>query len=111
MGNVRYVPDPTFEAELLASPEMRTFMASLTDDVADEAERLAPRRLGHLAAGVEGDVELVAGVWVGRVWDDDFKAAWHEFGTRKMHAHPYLRPALYRILPGATITGGERAVR
>ncbi len=63
--------------------------ANVTEEVAQDATRMAPRDTGRLAASIhaEGDDTVVA--------EADY-AAYVELGTSDMPAQPYLRPALYR---------------
>lgn len=110
-GNVSFRLSPTFEDELMLSPWMRELLAGASEAVKTSARALAPRLRGFLIEDIEADVGMVDGRITGRVWSSDFKTIWHEFGTRKMHPHPFLFPALVRTLPGATITGGDKPVR
>ena len=66
--------------------------------VAGRASQLAPKRTGALAAAIEyvvtrsgWDVEIVVGVPKA---SKAFWAKFQELGTRKMAAHPFLRPAV-----------------
>jgi len=108
-AKVTFRMDPTLEAQVMASVWLRELMERLTLEVSDAARRLAPRLLGFVIESIDYEVgrEGAMGRLVGRVSAGDFKAAWHEFGTRNMHPHPFLRPALAQVLPGATITGGR----
>ena len=78
----RFVPNPTFAAKLLRSPQMEGPMLEIAQRVQAEAVRIAPTRLDvyrrslRALSGRRGD-----GVVVGRVLSDDFKAMWIEFGT------------------------------
>lgn len=110
-GKVTFEMSPTFEAELLVSPWIRELLTEATEAVAASARALAPRLRGFLIEGIEGEVGVIDARIIGRVTSKDFKSHWHEFGTRKMHAHPFLLPALIRELPGATITGGDESIR
>lgn len=102
---------PSFETEVMVSPWLRELLTRSTSAVEASARALAPRHLGFLIESIESEVGLEDGRIIGRVRATDFKAGWHEFGTRNMHAHPFLLPALLRELPGATITGGDRSIR
>lgn len=107
-GKVTFRLNPGFEEQIMGSSWLRALMEELVRQVGTAAQRLSPYAHGHLRRGIKGVVGVDVGRWIiGRVFDDDFKAHWHEFGTRKMHPHPYLRPALSETLPGATITGGR----
>jgi len=66
--------------------------------VAGRASQLAPKRTGALAAAIDyvvtrsgWDVEIVVGVPKA---SKAFYARFQEFGTRRMAAHPFLRPAV-----------------
>ena len=80
------------QARLMANgPAVGTF-------VAERAKQLAPRRTGALVGEITfvvtragQDVEIIVGVpKSGRA----FYARFQEWGTRKMAAHPFLRPAV-----------------
>lgn len=62
---------------------------NVVEEIAQDAARLAPRDTGHLALSIhaQGDDRVVA--------EADY-AGYVEMGTSRMHAQPYLRPALYR---------------
>lgn len=102
----RFEPNPAFPAESVRTEELGVSIGELVGVMAEGAQQDAPYRTGALEASIEGGVALIDGHWVGRVWASDFKARWHEFGTRYMDAHPFLRPQLERALPGAPIVGG-----
>lgn len=109
----RFVPNPAFEPELMASPKMQAFAQALAELVANAAQAKAPIRLGILRESIEAttvrdDGNLTtAGGWVGRVESTDWKTLLIEHGTRRMRARPFLMPALIESLPGATIRGGR----
>ena len=69
--------------------------------VAGQARALAPRRRGRLAAEIDFDIEVGArgNVIEGRVGvkrkGKAFYARFVEFGTRRMAAQPFLRPAVF----------------
>lgn len=110
----RFVPNPAFETELMASPMMRGFAGKLAELVAVSARAKAPIRLGILREGIEDETYrddgslTTAGGWVGRVSSRDWKTMLIEHGTRRMRARPFLMPALIETLPDATIRGGRR---
>lgn len=105
---VHFVPNPGFEHELLASPALaHDLLEPLVAEGAEGAKRHAPVRLGHLRDSVKGIVGIEHERYIGRILDTDFKAHWWEFGYRSHpHGHPYLRPAVAELLPGAPIEGG-----
>lgn len=100
-----FVPNPGFAAYVLGGPLMARFIAGISDEVARLAESSAPYRLGLLSGSVDREVSADGGTIVGKVTVSDFKWRWHEFGTWKMAATPFLRPALVAVVPNAT-TGG-----
>ena len=103
---VSFVPNPAFEEQWRIT-EGVPLAHKAAEAVAAAARRRAPYRLGHLRGKIGVSVGLEGTNVTGRVFDKDFKAHWHEFGTRYMSAHPFLRPALAEALPGATIVGGS----
>lgn len=110
---VRFVPNPAFETELLASPSVQRFAGQLAELVAASARAKAPVRLGILRESIEGETvrndgfapEAPAGGWVGRVASADWKTLLIERGTRRMRARPFLIPAILETLPGVTLRG------
>lgn len=64
--------------------------------VAERAADLAPKETGAGAASIHHEVELESGVPVAKVsWEPDyFYLLFHELGTSRMPARPFLRPAL-----------------
>lgn len=98
-GDVRFEMNPTFERDVLArNPALALMLEPLVRRVEASAKRHARRLSGNLADGIEGMVgtTIVDGIsrMIGRVVSKDFKTIWHEKGTRKMSAHPFLEPAL-----------------
>ena len=62
--------------------------------VRDDAKRRAPRRSGKLASSIEiKDGSKSPGFSESIVRVGEFYGLFHEFGTSKMAAHPFLRPA------------------
>ncbi len=76
------------------------------------------RRTGELAESIKGEAEAVLGGVRGVVGTNDPTALWHEMGTSRMPARPFLGPALILSEPvlGAalsalavrTLTPGKR---
>lgn len=98
-ASVDFELNPDFERDLLArNPALATMLTPLVKAVEASAKSHARRLTGHLAEGIEGmvGVAVIEGTprMIGRVISKDFKTVWHEKGTRKMHAHPFLEPAL-----------------
>lgn len=91
----RFKANPAINAELRRSPGVAKAVERRAKVAAEIARRLAPRgATGNLADSIdvvrrpsgEGDVF--------RILVRDFKGHWHEFGTSKMAAHPFLRPGV-----------------
>lgn len=97
--DVVFEMNPDFEREVLAqNPELAVMLNALVQTIESSAKRHA-RKLSHnLENGIKGTVgvDVVDGIprTIGRVISTDFKTIWHEKGTRKMSAHPFLEPAL-----------------
>lgn len=97
------MPGPVFELEpgfhraLLSSPEVLLLIGELTEATVHTAKALAPDDPStpehSIADGIVAEVGIFDGKAAGRAVAQDFKSHWHEFGTVKMHAHPFLRPA------------------
>lgn len=65
---------------------------------AAQAQAKAPRRTGLLSGQISYEVRVVGrGVWgwIGVRKGRAFYGYFHELGTRKMAAHPFLRPAVF----------------
>jgi HK97 gp10 family phage protein len=60
----------------------------ITEEVAEDARRLAPVDTGHLRASIRAEGNRV-------IAEADY-AAYVELGTEDQKAQPFLRPALYR---------------
>lgn len=86
------------ERELLASENFRRAMLEAAGPVVRQAQLYAPKRTGRLAASIHAEPELVDGQWEADVsWERDvYYGRFQEFGTRRMPAHPFLRPAADR---------------
>lgn len=73
------------------------YAGSLAEDIADDMERLAPVLSGDL----KDTIRVEHGAPVTRIWIGDVAAGvdyhlYQEFGTSKMAAQPFIRPAVYR---------------
>lgn len=102
-GRVRVVLDESVFARIDARAHDRV-VVSLTEDVADDMRRFVPVLSGDLKATIREDYPRRG---VGRVWFGDIAGAhgrgvrvdyhlYPEYGTSRMSAQPYARPALYR---------------
>ncbi len=83
-------------AALAASEDVKAALDRVGEQVADRAAQAAPKASGagaasiHHVVGVDGD-----GAYAHVSWDrDHFYLGFHEFGTSRMSARPFLRPAL-----------------
>lgn len=96
MGRVRVVPYPPGRVYLAKAVDSR-LVHPITDEVAEDMRRYVPVLSGALRSTIE--VEYLPGE--GRVKFGDVSAGidyhlYQEFGTSKMAAQPYARPALYK---------------
>lgn len=110
-GNLRltrFTADPLFEERLVTSPMVRDWLEELGKAAVPEVQRRAPERLGFLKRDIGFVIELVNGRLVLRVVSADFKSSWHERGTSRTPARPFLRPGVQAALPGARWTGSAR---
>lgn len=82
--------------QLAAHPEIRDAILSGARPVVMAARAGAPKATGEGAASIDAEVGLLDGQWVAHIsWARDrYYMAFHEFGTKKMDARPFLRPAL-----------------
>ena len=89
--------DPTFFRDLLASDGVGDVVHIYANRVAARASTLAPddpeTAGSSIAEGIVVDRGVEHGRQVARVNALDFKSHWHEHGTSKMAATPFLRPA------------------
>lgn len=95
MAEVRVTGD---KAAIAALSRAAREIADLSDPtreaaraVEQRAARLSPRSTGRLAAANRSSVSG----GVGTISNRTRYAGYQEYGTSVMHAHPYLRPALY----------------
>lgn len=67
-----------------------------TRRVSDPNAKLGvPVRTGELQASIKREVVRRDGRLVGRVWTDKFYGPFMEFGTSRVAARPFMRPALF----------------
>lgn len=97
----RFKPNPAFVRGLPANPQVKRAIESRTVTATALARELAPddpsTGTPDLKTGIVSKIGLTGRGWVGRIESRNFKGHWHEFGTSRMAAHPYLRPALERL--------------
>lgn len=104
-GPRRFVPDPTFEHDLVRSPQVGEVLQPLTAQTAARAKELT--RYRSIAAGIGAAVGARSdGVLVGRVVGDDFKTGWAEFGTVRFPQERALGRALEEIV-GPIVSSGD----
>lgn len=73
--------------------------AQITDQVYFNARSLVPVDTGELM----GTLRVTYHGWnVGRVWVGSDHWSYNEYGTERMAAQPFMRPALYRLY-GTTV--------
>jgi len=70
-------------------------LASWAEDVKAYAKQLAPVRTGRLRGSIYAKIQG----WVAEIGAEAAYAMFVEFGTRYMHARPYLFPAIQENLP------------
>lgn len=88
MSSIRVQISQTGLARIEA--EASRVVAKVTDEIAEDARRLAPVDTGALRSSI------AAVPSEGRVEARSDHAVYVELGTRHMRAQPYLRPAAYR---------------
>jgi len=90
--------DPSFEAMLLRSTEVRDVLEERVSAAAARATALAPddpaTTTNDLHTSVFGDVAMTGRGWAGRVGAANFKAPWFEIGATGVPARPFLVPAV-----------------
>jgi len=70
-------------------------LAGWAADVKVSAKQLAPVRTGRLRSSIYAKIQE----WVAEIGAEATYAMFVEFGTRYMHARPYLYPAIQEHLP------------
>lgn len=85
--------------KLLESAAVGAAAAAAAIPVIQASEEDAPHRTGHLAGSLAGEwVQNADGRWVYRIFAQDFKAGWVEFGTVNQPANHFLSQAALRVL-------------
>lgn len=76
----------------------RDYRDQLTEEIADDSRRYVPILSGDLRASIRTDLggPEVAVIWYGDVAADVDYHLYQEFGTSRMDAQPYIRPAVYQ---------------
>jgi HK97 gp10 family phage protein len=102
----RFVSNPAGIKELAGQAAMRAYMEACAEAAADDVRRRAePRR--RIVRSIKTTTNKEGGVWRGIVYTDWWVALFHELGTRKMSARPFLRPGVESVL--ARVKGSFRA--
>ena len=100
-----FVPNPRFETELLASPEVRDLLDTFKDDLETIAKSRVRKRTGNLERSIHYDVDVDGGQFKGRLNADDFKAGWYEFGSARTDAESFLRSSVEDVVGPVTGDG------
>lgn len=95
---VTYIPNPMLEAEWELSGEAAAMMLDLGDRIMLLAARNAPYVTGTLARSIEAQLGEENGHLTVLIGSELRYAGFVEYGTSKMAAEPYLRPALDEVM-------------
>lgn len=97
MGQIRL--DPAAIAKWAGSTDAKRILAALGEQVANDAKANAPRESGAGAESIHHEIgEDAEGAYVRVSWDSDhFYMFFHEVGTSRMPARPFLRPAVTKL--------------
>lgn len=96
-----FIPNPGLEVALLTSPELGAWLNTLGPAGVRTARRLVHKRRHFLEESIDYAVGLDNRGFILRIFAEDFKAVWHEFGTVHNPGAHYLRGALTTLAPGA----------
>ena len=99
VASVQFIPNPALQAEWNASPEAEVMMLGIGARVKTAAQANAPVDTGALRASIYydtgesdyGNAMVVIGTTIRY-------GGFVEYGTYKMAAQPYLRPALDEVI-------------
>jgi phage gpG-like protein len=69
------------------------------------------KRTGELAESIKGEAESTTNGVRGMVYSEDPTALWHEFGTSRLPARPFLGPALVLSETAIGVALGALAIR
>lgn len=100
MSDIKYVFDKAAMELLFASPAgpMGKVLIRVGHRVTNKAKRLCPVDTGNLRSSINNELRSENGHLVVRVGTNVAYAPYVEFGTRRMRAQPFLRPALDSVL-------------
>lgn len=94
----KYLPNPEFNELMERTQTMANAMGVFAEEGADRAKEAAPVLSGDYKESIKGEGGFnEEGKAVGRVWSDDFKAGWIEFGTLYLPARAVLRRAVESV--------------
>lgn len=99
MSDVVFIPNLALKTGWEHAPETWGMMGIVGEQIAGVAAQLAPRETGRLAESINSHPAPgpTGGAGVDVVADVEY-ALFVEFGTSKMAAQPFLRPALDEVL-------------
>jgi HK97 gp10 family phage protein len=82
--------------DLARDPDMRVGLLQASEPVVHQARGDAPKFTGRGAFSIHAEAVLDGPEWTVRIgWDEErFYMYFHEVGTRKLPARPFLVPAL-----------------
>jgi hypothetical protein len=101
----KFQPDPSFEKAWSRSEHPKKIAREAATDIAKQAQRNTQSK--RIREGIVVEVGEVEGSTVARVIAKHFISGFFEFGTVKMRAQPYLRPAAVAL--GYILKAGKRA--
>jgi len=95
-STVQYTPRGDFGQfiEVKVTPAVRQAVQDSVDLVVDEAKSIAPVDTGYMRDHISGTVTDGEKTILGTVVSEAFYSGFVEFGTYKMEAQPFMRPAL-----------------
>jgi HK97 gp10 family phage protein len=82
--------------EGISKVPMKAPTQKATQLVQKTAKLLSPVDTGYLRRSIRRKTDSKGNGAIGRVWTTTEYAIYQEFGTSKMKAHPFMRPALER---------------
>lgn len=95
---VTFIPNPMLMMEWNMSMDASAMMLDLADRIMVLASINAPKLTGTLSRSIEAELAEESGKLVALIGSNLRYAGFVEFGTSKMDAQPYLRPALDEVV-------------
>ena len=107
MPKILFIPNPTFEHDLVNSDGVRSMLEGL-GHLQGEAQSRARRRKNYLAKGIEYVVgyDDARDSIIGRLLGKDFKTGWYEFGSARTPKDAMLRSTVEDNV--GPVTGGDK---